>query len=44
MVCHEFKLKPSVALDMPFDEYYFLLLGLEWWKIREKEAIEDARH
>lgn len=26
------------------DEYAFMLYGLEWWKTKEKEAIDNARH
>ncbi len=43
-MCNEFKLKPSEVLSMPSDEYHFLLYGLEWWKTKEKEAIDNARH
>jgi len=44
VVCHEFGITPSQVMTMPVDEYAFMLSGLEWWKTKEKEAIEHARH
>lgn len=44
MLCHEFKKLPSELLKCGIPEYVFVASGLEWWKTKEKEAMDDARH
>jgi hypothetical protein len=35
---------PSEVMSLTINDYAFMLSGLEWWKTKEKEAIENARH
>ena len=44
MLCYEFKKFPHEMLKCGIPEYTFLASGLEWWKTKEKEAMDNAGH
>lgn len=44
IICHEFHMMPAQIMDMDLEDYTFLLYGLEWWRTKEQEAIDHARH
>jgi hypothetical protein len=44
VLSYEFKKLPSELLKCGIPEYTFMASGLEWWKTKEKEAMDNARH
>jgi len=44
VMCHEFQMTPSQLMKMDAYDYAFLLYGLEWWRTKEKEAMDRAGH
>jgi len=44
VLSYEFKKFPHEMLNCGIPEYTFMASGLEWWKTKEKEAMDNARH